>query len=496
MQETITNDLQTQRIRMHRRRICVIIPTYNNAGTIKDIVVRSKEQCDDVIVVNDGCTDNTLELLSSVSGITIVNISHNSGKGTALKRGFQKALELGFSYAITLDGDGQHYPEDIPLLVESNRRHPDALIVGQRKGLESVDRSGGSRFANAFSNFWFCVQTQQYLRDTQTGYRLYPLHQMYGLQFLTSRYEAELELLVFSAWHGVKLIATEVNVYYPPREERVSHFRPFRDFGRITILNTILCLLTILYGLPLKVLRMLLTAVRTIFSLFAFLIFTLGVMMPIAFLVLLTCNDSERTAWRLHRLLYIMSHLVMIDHGIPGVRYTLSNPFRETFNAPAVIICNHQSPLDLMPLLALSPKIVVVTNGRVWQNPFYGYIIRHAGFVSATDGMEQMLPKLRRMVEQGYSIAIYPEGTRSVDGTIGRFHKGAFYIARTLHLDILPLVLHGACHVLPKHGRYMRRGTISLEVDKRVTPAELAHFDTDRAAASWFRKWYIDRCER
>lgn len=495
MQETIIRELESQRLRMHRKGICVIIPTYNNAGTIKDVVVRSKEQCEDVIVVDDGCTDNTLEQLSSVGGITIVSLPHNSGKGTALKRGFQKALELGFSYAITLDGDGQHYPEDIPLLVESNRKHPGALIVGQRRGLENVDRSGGSKFANAFSNFWFCVQTQQYLRDTQTGFRLYPLRRMYGLRFLTSRYEAELELLVFSAWHGVKLVATEVNVYYPPREERVSHFRPFMDFGRITILNTVLCLLAVVYGLPLKVLRLSLTVIRTIYCLLFYLFFTLGVMTPIAFFVLLTSNDSQRTAWRLHRLLYFMSHLVMIDHGIPGVRYVLSNPFGETFNAPAVIICNHQSPLDLMPLLALSPKIVVVTNDRIWQNPFYGYIIRHAGFVTVADGMEKMLPKLRQMVAQGYSIAIYPEGTRSVDGTIGRFHKGAFYIARTLNLDILPLAIHGACHVLPKHGRYMRRGTISMEVCKRVTPTELACFDTDRAAASWFRKWYVNKCE-
>lgn len=495
MQDTVAPELSSQRLLMHRKGICVIIPTYNNAGTIRSVVMRAKEQCDDVIVVNDGCTDNTLELLSSVGGITIVTLPHNSGKGTALKRGFQKALQLGFAYAITLDGDGQHYPEDIHILVEANRKHPEALIVGQRKGLKNMERSGGSKFANAFSNFWFCVQTQQYLGDTQTGFRLYPLRRLHGLQFLTSRYEAELELLVFSAWHGTELVATEVNVYYPPREERVSHFRPFMDFGRITILNTILCLLTIVYGLPMRVVRLLFTVLRTTYSLLFFLFFTLGVMTPIAFLILLTGRNGEKTAWRLHCLLHFMSHFVMNIHGIPGVRYVLDNPYNETFRTPAVIICNHQSPLDLMPLLALTPKIVVVTNGRIWHNPFYGYIIRHAGFVSATDGMEQMLPKLQHMVALGYSVAIYPEGTRSTDGTIGRFHKGAFYIARTLHLDILPLVLHGACRVLPKHGKYMRRGTIRMEVGERVTPTELSRFDTDRAAASWFRKWYVERCE-
>lgn len=495
MQEKIVCDLEPLRLRMRRMGICVIIPTYNNAGTISNVVVRAKEQCDDVIVVNDGCTDNTLQLLSSIDGITIVTLPHNSGKGTALKQGFLKALQLGFTYAITLDGDGQHYPEDIPLLVDACRRHPGALIVGQRKGLEKVKRSGGSKFANAFSNFWFCVQTQQYLKDTQTGYRLYPLRRLHGLRFLASRYEAELELLVFSAWHGVKLVATEVNVYYPPREERVSHFRPFKDFGRITVLNTILCLLAVVYGLPLKVLRLLFVMLRTVYSLLFFLVFTLGIMTPAAFLILLAGGGGERTSWRLHRLLHFMAHFVMNVHGIPGVRYVLNNPVNETFDFPAVIICNHQSPLDLMPLLALSPKIVVVTNGRIWHNPFYGYVIRHAGFVPATDGMEQMLPKLQRMVAQGYSVAIYPEGTRSVDGSIGRFHSGAFYIARLLHLDIIALTLHGTCRVLPKHGKYMRRGTISMEVSERFTSTELSRFNTDRAAASWFRKWYMDRGE-
>ena len=88
---------------------------------------------------------------------------------------------MGFAYAITMDADGQHYPEDIPLMLRANQQHSGALIIGQRKQLEKVERSAGSKFANSFSNFWFAVQTGHYLRDTQTGYRLYPLKKLYGL---------------------------------------------------------------------------------------------------------------------------------------------------------------------------------------------------------------------------------------------------------------------------------------------------------------------------
>ena len=145
----------TNKQTLRDRGICVVIPTYNNAGTIADVVCRTLEQCLDVIVVADGCTDETIQILQGIEGITVVSYEKNAGKGTALKRGFRKALEMGFAYAITLDADGQHFPEDIPTMLHANQKHPGALIVGQRKGLEEMERSKGSKFANAFSNFWF-----------------------------------------------------------------------------------------------------------------------------------------------------------------------------------------------------------------------------------------------------------------------------------------------------------------------------------------------------
>lgn len=229
--------------------ICIIIPTYNNAGTVLDVIQSVMPFGLPVIVVNDGCTDATPQLLASQKGITVVDYGRNRGKGYALKAGFRKAIESGYDYAITIDSDGQHFASDIPALLEAHAANPDALIVGSRN-LQSHNMPGKNTFANKFSNFWFTLQTWQRLPDTQTGYRLYPLRRLGSLKWLTSRYEAELEMLVSAAWRGVKLVPVKVQVYYPPQGERVTHFRPFYDFARISLLNTVLCLLALIYGYP------------------------------------------------------------------------------------------------------------------------------------------------------------------------------------------------------------------------------------------------------
>ena len=234
--------------RMKDDGICVIIPSYENAGTVADIVGRALNYCSDVIVVNDGSTDSTDKVLSGMD-ITLVSYPVNKGKGHALREGFRKARQMGFSKAVTLDADGQHFPEDIPVLVEALSSDPNAMIIGSRS-LNNENMPQGNSFANKFSNFWFTVQTAKSLPDTQTGFRLYQLDKLGNLRLLTSRYEAELELLVFQCWKGVSMIPVPIQVYYPPKEERVSHFRPGWDFTRISILNTFLCILALVYGLP------------------------------------------------------------------------------------------------------------------------------------------------------------------------------------------------------------------------------------------------------
>lgn len=249
------SDAIATQTRMQQLKVCVVMPTYNNGGTLRDVVERTLSVCVDVIVVNDGCTDNSADILASFGErITVVDYDKNRGKGYALKQGFNKAKAMGFDYALTIDSDGQHFPEDIPLFVEALEQHPGALIVGSRN-LNQENMPGGNTFANKFSNFWFKVQTGINLPDTQTGYRLYPLRNMPCLALLTYRYEAELELLVFSAWRGTTLIPIKINVFYPKGEERVSHFRPFWDFFRISVLNTILCVVALVYGWPSRLIR-------------------------------------------------------------------------------------------------------------------------------------------------------------------------------------------------------------------------------------------------
>ena len=248
----------------------VLIPTYNNAGTLEDVVRRALAQGLPVMVVNDGCTDGTAQILNALiereglseafartgsrsdaeerPSLSVIEHSVNQGKGKALKTGFQEAKRLGYKYVITLDADGQHFPEDIPALLAEKREN--TLVVGSRS-IRGID--GHSSFANRFSNFWFRLYTTVDLPDTQTGYRLYPLERLPWLGLLSARYEAELTLLVFSTWKGLELKPVPVRVSYP--EDRVSHFRPFRDFARISLLNTILLFIAIVYGYPRTLLR-------------------------------------------------------------------------------------------------------------------------------------------------------------------------------------------------------------------------------------------------
>ena len=183
---------------------CVIVPTYNNETTVRQVVSDVLRYTRDVIVVNDGCTDGTERQLAGM-GVHIVRYGRNRGKGYALRAGFREARKRGFDYAITIDADGQHFAGDIPAFIEALRAHPDSLIVGSRN-LEEAGMPAGNTFANKFSNFWFRLQTGVRLPDTQTGYRLYPLRRMGRLWWLTSRYEAELEMLVYAAWAGVELV--------------------------------------------------------------------------------------------------------------------------------------------------------------------------------------------------------------------------------------------------------------------------------------------------
>lgn len=241
-------NLSEVRNAISEKKICVLIPTYNNEKTLKRVIDGVLDYTEDIIVVNDGSTDSTREILRSYSQIEVIDLPENKGKGNGLKTGFRKAKELGYNYAITIDSDGQHYPDDIPVFVQAllNEKE-DVLLIGNRNmSQDGIPKK--SSFGNRFSNFWFWFETGIKLEDTQSGYRLYPLHKI-PKKYFTPKFEFEIEIIVRTAWRHIPVKNVPVKVLYDPAE-RVSHFRPFKDFTRISILNTILVTITLLYIIP------------------------------------------------------------------------------------------------------------------------------------------------------------------------------------------------------------------------------------------------------
>ncbi|MBP6391068.1 MAG: DUF2062 domain-containing protein [Flavobacteriales bacterium] len=234
---------------MSTPRCCILVPTYNNGGTVATVlraILAGGER--DVIVVNDGSTDNTADVLRSIDGVQVLTNDRNRGKGFSLHRGFEAALAQGFDYAITIDSDGQHAPAEIAKMRAAIAANPGSMIMGTRD-MSGSDVPGKSSFGNRFSNFWFRVETGWKLDDTQTGFRAYPLKAACSMRAWTKRFEYEIEVIVRLAWRDVPFVQVPVSVRYD-FAERVSHFRPGRDFFRISVLNSVLVTLAFLWHWP------------------------------------------------------------------------------------------------------------------------------------------------------------------------------------------------------------------------------------------------------
>tara|TARA_R110002049_G_scaffold1687_14_gene12837 strand:- start:824 stop:2020 length:1197 start_codon:yes stop_codon:yes gene_type:complete len=248
-------DAYNTKDRLKNLRCCVIIPTYNNHKTLKRVIDGVLDYADDVILINDGSTDTTPQILSAYPHLKQIHVPKNKGKGNALRLGFKYADELGFDYAITIDSDGQHFPEDIEVFVDAleNSDEKNLLLIGSRNMTqEGVPKK--SSFGNKFSNFWFWVETGIWLEDTQSGFRLYPVKYTKHTKYYTKKFEFEIEAIVKAAWRGTAVQNVPVSVLYD-ENERVSHFRPFKDFTRISILNTWLVIVTFLIIKPRDLLR-------------------------------------------------------------------------------------------------------------------------------------------------------------------------------------------------------------------------------------------------
>ena len=236
---------------------------------------------------------------------------------------------------------------------------------------------------------------------------------------------------------------------------------------------------------PLTLKRMIYTALTLlVFFIFAFVIVT-----PLTLLYILLVLPSEKKRYRYHQMIAGFMRLAL--KALPGVKFSLDNKVGETFEKPAVIIANHQSHLDLLCTMMLHPKVVLLTTDWVWKNPIYGVIIRFAEFYPVSDGYDKNVERLKKLVERGYSVVVFPEGTRSETGEIIRFHKGAFQLAQALNVDILPVFIHGAHHVMPKKDFVLREGQLHVEIGERMPANEVAAVDA-RALTSQFHKHYVE----
>ncbi len=221
---------------------CLLIAVYNNPETIVGVVeecLRSTRL--EVLVIDDGSDTPVAELLEQNTYLreqrvrwSIERHTLNRGKGEALKTGFRLARERGFAHALTLDGDGQHYPGDMPLVLQAARFSQDEILLGERH-MDSSNSPFISRLGRAISDFWIWCFTGKSVRDSQCGVRLYPLATLAKLELTGSRYDFEMEALVRLLWAGVECRSVKIRVLYP--ERRVSHFHKLFDNFRIALAN-------------------------------------------------------------------------------------------------------------------------------------------------------------------------------------------------------------------------------------------------------------------
>jgi 1-acyl-sn-glycerol-3-phosphate acyltransferase len=219
-----------------------------------------------------------------------------------------------------------------------------------------------------------------------------------------------------------------------------------------------------------------LTAWHLLTSVFAFTYFTIGSLILSVFALLLVKLNpfgGKRSKYAYQFLLSKFTKSLL--YIMANVRKTVINRAKEDFSKPAVIISNHQSFLDILSIVMLHPKIVLVTNDWVWNSPVFGFVVRTAGYLPVSSGIEQQMDTVRQTYADGYSIAIFPEGTRSPDGQLKRFHKGAFFLAEQLGADILPVMLHGTGHTMGKGDYMLKDGHIIVEILPRISAGDLSH---------------------
>jgi glycosyltransferase involved in cell wall biosynthesis len=214
-------------------KIVVVIPAYNEAPTIRDVATRALGVLPHVIVVDDGSTDATSAELAGLP-LTLISNPVNLGKGASLWRGFAVALAEGADAVITLDGDAQHRPEDIPRLIAAWEAQPGRIIIGARLA-QRADVPPLRYFGNRFANFWVAWASGFPVADSQSGFRVYPANLLRQVQVAHgpgARFAFESEILIEAGRAGVRSAAVPIAALYPPNA-RASHYRSAVDTARI-----------------------------------------------------------------------------------------------------------------------------------------------------------------------------------------------------------------------------------------------------------------------
>jgi len=214
-------------------RCAIVIPAYNHGAQVRGVVEKCLQFGLPVVVVDDGSTDSTSDVLASLSGVTVIHHKKNEGKGASLLTGFAAVLRLA-DWAITIDADGQHDPEDIFSLARAIPEGQRPLVIGKREEMGHKNVPWTSRWGRRFANFWVWASCGRWLSDSQSGFRVYPLPETLHLKTKAKRFQFEVEVLVRAVWFGIPIIEAPVHAIYGPPEERVSHFRPWLDFWRNT----------------------------------------------------------------------------------------------------------------------------------------------------------------------------------------------------------------------------------------------------------------------
>lgn len=216
-----------------RDRAWVVIPVYNNAATVRAVALGCRAELPHVVVVDDGSTDADVAALLAGTGITVLRHAVNRGKGQALLTGLRHVREQGGEFMITLDADGQHHPADIGKFLPVLDHDAATIVIGARR-MEGPTVPASSKFGLKFSDFWLRLETGLMMRDTQSGFRAYPVALVSQLEFASRHYDFEVEILARAAWAGVGVVSVDVEVTYPAAGKRISHFRPFLDNFRLT----------------------------------------------------------------------------------------------------------------------------------------------------------------------------------------------------------------------------------------------------------------------